>query len=99
MADVAAVLWLNYLKHNPKNPAWADRDRFILSAGHGSMLHYSLLHLAGFEDKTIDELKQFRQWASEQLATRIWSCVRLRRQRDLGTRMCQCRRNGNCRKC
>ena len=64
MADVAAVLWLNYLKHNPKNPAWADRDRFILSAGHGSMLHYSLLHLAGFEDMTIDELKQFRQWGS-----------------------------------
>ena len=45
MADVAAVLWLNYLKHNPKNPAWADRDRFILSAGHGSMLHYSLLQV------------------------------------------------------
>ena len=64
MADVAAVLWLNYLKHNPKNPAWADRDRFILSAGHGSMLHYSLLHLSGFEDMTIDELKQFRQWGS-----------------------------------
>lgn len=64
MADVAAVLWLNYLKHNPKNPAWADRDRFILSAGHGSMLHYSLLHLAGFEDMTVDELKQFRQWGS-----------------------------------
>jgi len=64
MADVAAVLWLKYLKHNPNNPSWADRDRFILSAGHGSMLHYSLLHLAGFEDMTLDELKQFRQWGS-----------------------------------
>ena len=64
MADVAAVLWLKYLKHNPKNPTWTDRDRFILSAGHGSMLHYSLLHLAGFEDMTLDELKQFRQWGS-----------------------------------
>ena len=64
MADVAAVLWLKYLKHNPNNPSWFDRDRFILSAGHGSMLHYSLLHLAGFKDMTIDELKNFRQWNS-----------------------------------
>ena len=65
MADVAAVLWLKYLKHNPKNSEWIDRDRFILSAGHGSMLHYSLLHLAGFEDMTISELKNFRQWNSK----------------------------------
>ena len=64
MADVAAVLWTKYLKHNPKNPSWVDRDRFILSAGHGSMLQYSLLHLAGYEDMTIDELKNFRQWNS-----------------------------------
>jgi transketolase len=47
MADMAAVLWAQYLKHNPENPDWADRDRFVLSAGHGSMLIYSLLHLAG----------------------------------------------------
>lgn len=64
MADVAAVLWLKFLKHNPKNPSWSDRDRFVLSAGHGSMLHYSLLHLAGFEDMTLDQLKNFRQWNS-----------------------------------
>ena len=64
MADVAAVLWANYLKHNPENPDWPDRDRFILSAGHGSMLIYSLLHLAGY-DLPIEELKQFRQWGSK----------------------------------
>ncbi|MAA95140.1 MULTISPECIES: transketolase [unclassified Arsukibacterium] len=60
MADIAEVLWRDYLKHNPANPAWADRDRFILSNGHGSMLLYSLLHLSGY-DLTIDDLKQFRQ--------------------------------------
>jgi transketolase len=64
MADVAAVLWAKYLKHNPENPDWADRDRFILSAGHGSMLIYSLLHLAGY-DLPIEELKNFRQWGSK----------------------------------
>ncbi|AZQ11704.1 transketolase [Shewanella khirikhana] len=60
MADIAEVLWRGHLKHNPTNPQWADRDRFILSNGHGSMLHYSLLHLAGY-DLSIDDLKQFRQ--------------------------------------
>jgi transketolase len=64
MADVAAVLWTQYLKHNPENPAWTDRDRFVLSAGHGSMLIYSLLHLAGY-DLPIEELQQFRQWNSK----------------------------------
>jgi len=64
MADVAAVLWTQYLKHNPENPEWADRDRFILSAGHGSMLIYSLLHLAGY-DLPLEELKNFRQWDSK----------------------------------
>jgi transketolase len=64
MADVAAVLWAQYLKHNPENPDWADRDRFILSAGHGSMLIYSLLHLSGY-DLPLDELKNFRQWGSQ----------------------------------
>ncbi len=64
MADVAAVLWAKYLKHNPENPAWPDRDRFVLSAGHGSMLIYSLLHLAGY-DLSLDDLKQFRQWGSK----------------------------------
>lgn len=60
MADIAQVLWCDHLKHNPTNPKWADRDRFILSNGHGSMLQYSLLHLAGY-DLGIDDLKQFRQ--------------------------------------
>ncbi len=60
MADIAEVLWRDYLKHNPSNPKWADRDRFILSNGHGSMLLYSLLHLTGY-DLSIDDLKNFRQ--------------------------------------
>ncbi|GGE87289.1 transketolase [Shewanella carassii] len=60
MADIAEVLWRDHLKHNPVNPQWADRDRFVLSNGHGSMLHYSLLHLSGY-DLGIDDLKQFRQ--------------------------------------
>lgn len=60
MADVAAVLWLKYLKHDPANPGWKDRDRFVLSGGHGSMLLYSLLHLAGYP-LPLDELKRFRQ--------------------------------------
>jgi len=60
MADIAEVLWNSYLKHNPANPSWPDRDRFVLSNGHGSMLIYSLLHLTGY-DLTIDDLKSFRQ--------------------------------------
>ncbi|MEP3072965.1 MAG: 1-deoxy-D-xylulose-5-phosphate synthase N-terminal domain-containing protein, partial [Maricaulis sp.] len=61
MADVATVLWSRHMKFDPAAPAWADRDRFVLSAGHGSMLIYSLLHLTGFEDMTMDQIKQFRQ--------------------------------------
>ncbi|WP_419812002.1 transketolase [Bacterioplanoides sp.] len=64
MADIAEVLWNDYLKHNPENPDWADRDRFILSNGHGSMLIYSLLHLAGY-DLSIDDIKNFRQLHSK----------------------------------
>ena len=60
MADIAQVLWCDYLKHNPSNPQWFDRDRFMLSNGHGSMLQYSLLHLSGY-DLGIEDLKQFRQ--------------------------------------
>ncbi|MDA7087578.1 transketolase [Pseudomonas sp. SA3-5] len=63
MADIAEVLWRDYLKHNPSNPEFADRDRFVLSNGHGSMLVYSLLHLTGY-DLGIDDLKQFRQLGS-----------------------------------
>jgi len=62
MADAAFVLWTRHLKHNPKNPAWPDRDRFILSAGHGSMLLYALLHLSGV--LTLEDIKAFRQWGS-----------------------------------
>ncbi|USD23701.1 transketolase [Microbulbifer variabilis] len=64
MADIAEVLWNDYLKHNPANPEWADRDRFVLSNGHGSMLLYSLLHLSGY-DLPIEELKNFRQMHSK----------------------------------
>ena len=64
MADIAEVLWNSFLKHNPTNPKWSDRDRFVLSNGHGSMLIYSLLHLSGY-DLPIDELKQFRQLHSK----------------------------------
>lgn len=64
MADIAEVLWNDYLKHNPANPKWADRDRFVLSNGHGSMLIYSLLHLTGY-DLPMDELKRFRQLHSK----------------------------------
>ncbi|WP_420827046.1 transketolase [Azospira restricta] len=63
MAEIAEVLWRRYLKHNPINPQWADRDRFVLSNGHGSMLLYALLHLTGY-DLTIDDLKSFRQFGS-----------------------------------
>ncbi|CAO3354159.1 transketolase [Azospirillum palustre] len=61
MADVATVLFTQFLKFDPKNPTWADRDRFVLSAGHGSMLLYSLAYLTGYERMTIDEIKRFRQ--------------------------------------
>ena len=64
MADIAEVLWRSHLNHNPNNPEWADRDRFVLSNGHGSMLIYSLLHLSGYE-LSIDELKNFRQLHSK----------------------------------
>ncbi|HIF9118579.1 TPA: transketolase [Photobacterium damselae] len=64
MADIAEVLWRGHMNHNPQNPNWADRDRFILSNGHGSMLIYSLLHLTGY-DLAIDDLKNFRQLHSK----------------------------------
>ena len=64
MADIAEVLWNDYLKHNPKNPKWFNRDRFVLSNGHGSMLIYSLLHLSGYE-LSVEDLKNFRQLHSK----------------------------------
>ena len=64
MADIAQVLWCDFLKHNPGDPKWFNRDRFVLSNGHGSMLIYSLLHLTGY-DLSIDDLQQFRQFDSK----------------------------------
>jgi transketolase len=63
MAEIAVALWKRHLRHNPANPAWPDRDRFVLSNGHGSMLLYSVLHLTGY-DIPMDQIKQFRQWGS-----------------------------------
>lgn len=65
MADVATVLFSRFLKFDPADPAWPDRDRFVLSAGHGSMLLYALLYLTGYEGLTLEELKSFRQWGSK----------------------------------
>lgn len=64
MADIAFVLWTEFLRHDPSHPDWRNRDRFVLSNGHASMLLYALLHLTGYEDMTLEELKHFRQWGS-----------------------------------
>ena len=64
-AAIAYELWANHMNHNPKNPKWSNRDRFILSGGHGSTLLYSLFHLFGYGDLSIEDLKQFRQWGSK----------------------------------
>src|SRR5476651_521562 len=63
-APMAYVLWTRWLKYTPQNPLWFDRDRFVLSAGHGSALLYSLLHLTGY-DLSLDDIRQFRQWGSK----------------------------------
>lgn len=63
-APMAYSLWTKFMNHNPENPQWFNRDRFVLSAGHGSMLLYSLLHLSGY-DLSMDDLKEFRQWGSK----------------------------------
>lgn len=64
-APMAFALWDKVLRHNPKNPKWFNRDRFVLSAGHGCMLLYALLHLTGYDSVTLDDIKQFRQWGSK----------------------------------
>jgi transketolase len=64
LAPAAYVLWTRVMKHNPKNPGWLDRDRFVLSGGHASMLLYSLLYLSGY-GVTLDDIKNFRQWGSK----------------------------------
>ncbi len=63
-APMAFVLWDQFMRYNPKNPKWFNRDRFVLSAGHGCMLHYALLHLTGYDSVSIEDIKQFRQWGS-----------------------------------
>ena len=65
MADVATLLFSEFLKFDPQNPKWVDRDRFVLSAGHGSMLIYALLYLTGYSDISLDEIKNFRQFGSK----------------------------------
>src|ERR1700760_2880337 len=65
MADVATVLWSRFLKFDASRPDWHDRDRFVLSAGHGSMLLYSLLNLTGFKSVPMSEIENFRQWGSK----------------------------------
>ncbi len=74
MADCAFVLWTQFMRYNPTDPEWPNRDRFILSAGHGSMLLYSLLHLAGYE-VTLEDLKQFRQWESRTPGHPEYGCL------------------------
>ena len=64
MADVCTQLWTRFLKYDASRPDWADRDRFVLSAGHGSMLQYALLHLTGFRSVGMEDIKKFRQWGS-----------------------------------
>lgn len=64
-APMTYVMWNEAMRHSPSNPTWFDRDRFVLSAGHGSMLHYAMLHLTGYESVPVEELKQFRQWGSK----------------------------------
>ena len=90
-APMAYVLWQKHLKHNPRNPKWPDRDRFVLSAGHGSMLLYSLLHLTGY-DLSLDDIKTFRQWGSraaghpESFSPRAWRPLPARSVRAPATR-------------
>lgn len=74
MADMAEVLWRHFLKHNPANPGWPDRDRFVLSNGHASMLLYALLHLTGY-DLTIEDLQNFRQLHSRTPGHPEYNCT------------------------
>ena len=97
-APMAYVLWTKFLWHNPKNPKWFNRDRFVLSGGHGSMLLYSLLHLTGYESVSLDEIKNFRQYGSTTPGhpeNHITLGVEVTTG-PLGTRFCERCRNGNC---
>ena len=82
MADVATVLFSRFLKFDPADPLWPDRDRFVLSAGHGSMLLYAVLHLLGYQDVTIEELKHFRQLGSKTPGHPEYGHTRRRRDDD-----------------
>ena len=81
MAEIAVALWNRHLKHNPAAPKWADRDRFVLSNGHGSMLIYALLNLTGY-DLPLDELKKFRQLHSRRRSTLLWDIIANVRMHD-----------------
>lgn len=72
MADIAVALWTRHLRHNPADPHWIGRDRFILSNGHGSMLQYSLLHLTGY-DLSMDDIKTSVRWEVKRRATPKWA--------------------------
>ena len=91
MADIAEVLWNDFLRHNPSDPTWYDRDRFILSNGHASMLLYSLLHLSGY-NLPLEELKNFRQ-----LHSKTPYAGRGDHHRTVGSGFSQRCRNGDCR--
>ena len=96
MATAATVLWTRFLKFDPTKPEWEDRDRFVLSAGHGSMLLYSLLYLTGYEEITLDEIRNFRQLGSKTAwASGVRAVPRHRdNHRPTGARSRQCRRHG-----
>jgi len=94
-AGMAYVLWTRFLRHNPLHPKWYDRDRFVLSAGHGSMLLYSLLHLTGY-DLPLEELMNFRQWGSRSSGIRSYPW-RGDHYRPPGPGICQRGRDGHCR--
>ena len=97
MADIAEVLWNDYLKHNPEDPKWADRDRFVLSNGHGSMLLYSLLHLSGYE-LSLEQLQNFRQLHSPTGPPGVRLRPRHRNHHwPAGPRLCQRGRFRDCR--
>jgi transketolase len=100
MADVATILFTRFLKFSPGDPAWPDRDRFVLSAGHGSMLIYALLYLTGYEAMTIDQIKRFRQLGSNTAGHPEYGHTPWCRD-DHGTaraRTRECSRHGNRRK-
>ncbi len=95
-APMAYVLWTRHLKHHPAHPLWPDRDRFVLSAGHGSALLYSLLHVTGY-DLSLDDIKQFRQWGSKAPGHPERGHTRRRRDHDRAARpgLRQRRRHGD----